>query len=214
MSVVGVADVGVEDRPRRARRGPRSGPSDASSSAAVNGTNVASGGRRRGTAHRTTPGDRRRRIVGHDAVRIGAGPVDLVDEDQGRDVEPLQGAEEQRRLRLDALDRRDDEDRAIEHAEDALDLGDEVGVAGRVDEVDREVADEERGDRGPDGDAAFALEVERVGLGGAGVDAADVVDRAGGEEESLGEGGLTGVDVGEDAEIERAHGTSCRARRW
>ena len=129
-------------------------------------------------------------------------------------MEPLEGAEQQRRLRLDALDRRDDEDRAVEDAEDAFDLGDEVGVAGRVDEVDREVADEERGDRGPDRDAAFALEVERVGLGGAGVDAADVVDGAGGVEESLGEGGLTGVDVGEDSEIERAHGASCRARRW
>ena len=129
-------------------------------------------------------------------------------------MEPLEGAEQQRRLRLDALDRGDDEDRAVEHAEDAFDLGDEVGVAGRVDEVDREVADEERGDRGPDRDAAFALEVERVGLGGAGVDAADVIDGAGGVEESLGEGGLTGVDVGEDSEIERAHGTSCLPRRW
>ena len=87
------------------------------------------------------------------------------------------------------------------------------GWPGRVDEVDREVADEERGDRGPDRDAAFALELERVGLGGAGVDAADVIDGAGGEEESLAEGGLTGVDVGEDSEIERAHGASCRARR-
>ena len=128
-------------------------------------------------------------------------------------MEPLKGAEQERRLGLDALDRRDDEDRAVEHAEDALDLGDEVRVAGCVDEVDREVADQERGDRGPDRDAAFALEVERVGLGGAGVDAADAVDGAGGEEESLGEGGLTGVDVREDAEIERAHGASCLPRR-
>ena len=165
------------------------------------------------TGHRD---DARRQPPGHrreDRVGIGAGPVDLVDEDQRRDVEPLEGAEQERRLRLDALDRRDDEDRAVEHAEDALDLRDEVGVARGVDEVDREVADEERGDRGPDRDAAFALEVERVGLGGAGVDAADVVDGAGGEEESLGEGCLTGVDVREDSEIERAHGASCRARR-
>ena len=161
-----------------------------------------------------SPGESRRAIASTTRVGVGAGPVDLVDEDQRRDVEPLERAEQERRLRLDALDRRDDEDRAVEHAEDALDLGDEVGVAGRVDEVDREVADEERGDRGPDRDAAFALEVERVGLGGAGVDAADVVDGAGGEEESLGEGGLTGVDVGEDSEIERAHGASCLARRW
>ena len=86
-------------------------------------------------------------------------------------------------------------------------------MTGGVDEVDREVADEERGDRGSDRDPAFALELERVGLGGAGVDAADVVDGAGGEEESLGEGGLTGVDVGEDSEIERANGASCLPRR-
>src|SRR4029077_9809807 len=112
------------------------------------------------------------------------------------------------------LDGRHDEDRRVEHAEDAFDLGDEVRVARRVDQVDREIADEERGDRGPDRDAAFALEVERVGLGGAGVDAADVIDRAGGIEQSLAEGGLTGVDVSEDPEIESAHGTSCLPRRW
>ena len=128
-------------------------------------------------------------------------------------MEPLQRPEQERRLGLDAFDRRDDEDRAVEDAEDAFDLGDEVRVAGRVDEVDREVADEERGDRGADRDPAFALELERVGLGGAGVDAADVVDGAGGVEESLAEGGLTGVDVGEDSEIERAHGASCLPRR-
>ena len=129
-------------------------------------------------------------------------------------MEPLERPEQERRLRLDALDRGDDEDRAIEDAEDALDLGDEVGMAGRVDQVDREVAHEERGDRGPDRDAAFALELERVGLGGAGVDAADVIDGAGGEEQSLAEGGLTGVDVSEDPEVESAHGTSCLPRRW
>ena len=151
--------------------------------------------------------------LGHDTVHVCPRAVDLVDEDQGRDVDPLQRAEQQRRLRLDALHRRDDEDRPVQDAKDAFDLGDEVGVAGRVDEVDREVAQEERGDRGPDGDAAFAFEIERVGLGRAGVDAADLVDGAGGEEEALGESGLTGVDVGEDAEVERAHGTSCRARR-
>src|SRR5205085_420022 len=85
-------------------------------------------------------------------------------------------------------------------------------VLGKRDDL--EIADQERGDRRPDRDPAFPLEVERVGLGGAGVDAADVVDGAGGEEETLGEGGLTGVDVREDAEIERAHGTSCLPRRW
>ena len=148
-----------------------------------------------------------------ETFRVGAGPVDLVDEDQRRDAESLERAEQERRLRLDALDRRDDQHRAVEHAEDAFDLGDEVRVAGSVDKVDREVTDQERGDRGPDRDAAFALELERVGLGGTGVDAPDAIDGAGGEEESLGEGGLTGVDVGEDTEIERTHGASCLPRR-
>ena len=160
--------------------------------------------------------DRRRQATRHgldDALGVRSGPVDLVDEEQRRDAEALEGPEQERRLGLDALDRRDDEDGAVEHAEDAFDLGDEVRVARRIDEVDRQVVDQERGDRGADRDAAFAFELEGVGLGGAGVDAADVIDRAGGEEESLAEGGLTGVDVGEDAEIERAHGTSCRARR-
>jgi hypothetical protein len=86
-------------------------------------------------------------------------------------------------------------------------------VAGRIDQVYCEVADAERSDRRADRDAALAFEFERIGLGGAGVDAADMVDRAGGEEESFGEGCLTGVYVGQDAQIERAHGASCRAGR-
>src|SRR5439155_11700289 len=94
-----------------------------------------------------------------------------------------------------------------------LDLRDEVGMAGRVDEVDREVAERERGDRGADRDPALAFELEGVGLGGAGVDRPEAIDRPGGEEESLGEGGLTGVDVSQDAEIERTHGTSCLPRK-
>ena len=187
----------------------------AARSASPDGTNAPS--RRPGA--RTVPiGDHAARepprIASTTASVVGAGAIDLVDEDQRRDAEPPQRAEEQRRLGLDALDRGDDEDRAVEDAEDALDLGDEVGVAGRVDEVDREVAEGERGDGRLDRDAALALELEGVGLGGAGVDAADAVDRAGVVEESLGEGGLTGVDVGQDSEIERTHGASCLPRRW
>ena len=76
------------------------------------------------------------------------------------------------------------------------------------------VVDRERGDRGLDRDAALALEIERVGLGGAFVDAADLVDDACGVEQALGEGGLTGVDVREDAEIQGAHWESCLPCRF
>ena len=117
-------------------------------------------------------------------------------------AQPPQRAHQHARLRLHALDRGDDEHRAVEHAEHPLDLGDEVRVAGRVDQVDGDVADDERDDRGLDRDAALALQRQRVGLGVAVVDAADLVDDAGGVEQPLGEGGLTGVDVRQDPQVQ------------
>ena len=135
------------------------------------------------------------------ALGARAGTIDLVHEDERRHAQPLERSLEDPRLGLDALDRGDHEHGAVEHAEHPLDLGDEVGVARRVDQVDGDVADLERDDGGLDRDAALALELEGVGLGGAGVDAAELVDDPGGVEEPLGEGGLTGVDVGEDAKI-------------
>ena len=59
-------------------------------------------------------------------------------------------------------------------------------------------------DRGLDRDAALPLERERVGLGGAGIDAADLVDDAGGVEQPLGESGLTGVYMRQDPQVERS----------
>ena len=63
-------------------------------------------------------------------------------------METLQGAHQDARLRLHALDAGEHEHRAVEHVEDALDLGDEVRVAGRVDQIDVQVAERERRDRG------------------------------------------------------------------
>ena len=111
--------------------------------------------------------------------------------------------QQERRLCLHALDRRDDEHGAVEHSEDALDLGDEVRVPGRVDEVDGDVADRERRYRRLDRDAALLLERERVGLRGAVVDAAELVDHAGGMQQPLGERCLTGVYMRQDSQVER-----------
>ena len=58
---------------------------------------------------------------------------------------------------------------------------------------------DERHDGGLDGDAALPLQRERVGLGVAVVDAAELVDDAGGVQQPLGQAGLTGVDVRQDA---------------
>ena len=147
------------------------------------------------------------------AALAGACPVDLVDEQQGGDAQPLQDPHQHPGLPLHAFDRGDDEDRPVEDAEGTLDLGDEVRVAGGVDQVDREVPECERDHGGLDGDAALPLEVEEVGAGAAVVHAADLVDDAGEEQEAFGEAGLTGVDVRQDAEVEGAQGRSGPSRR-
>ena len=142
-----------------------------------------------------------------DPLDVRAGPVDLVDEEDGRDADALQRPPDDDALGLDALDGGEHEHGRVEHAERALDLGDEVGVAGGVDEVDGEVASaaaqRERGDRRADGDAAASLEVERVGAGRPRVDAADGVGDARLVEEAFGQAGLAGINMRDDPEVER-----------
>ena len=135
-------------------------------------------------------------------VGVGAAAVDLVDEEQRRHPQPLQGPHQHHGLGLDTLDGGYHEHGAVEHREGAVHLGDEVRVTGGVDEVDREVAEREGDDGGADGDAAASLQLERVGLGGAVVDAPERVGHPGGEQQPLGERGLTGVDVRQDSEVQ------------
>ena len=141
-----------------------------------------------------------------------AAAVDLVHEDQRRDAQPLQRPHQHAGLRLHALDGRDHQHRAVEHAQHPLHLGDEVRVAGRVDQVDGDVVDDERHDGGLDRDAALPFQRQRVGLGAAVVDAADLVDDAGGVEQPLGQAGLTGVDMRQDPQVQRSHRASCPLR--
>jgi hypothetical protein len=156
--------------------------------------------------------DRRGQPLGdapQDAVGVGAAAVQLVHEQQGGDAQPLQRPHQQAGLRLHALHRGDDQHGAVEHAQDPFHLGDEVGVAGRVDQVDGDAVEHQRHHRGLDGDAALALQRQRVGLGAAVVDAADLADDTGGVEQPLGQGGLTGVYMCQDSQVQRAHEASC-----
>ena len=73
-----------------------------------------------------------------DAVELGADAVHLVDEAEPGDVVLGRLPPDGLALRLDPLDGREDDDRAVEDAERPLDLGGEVDVAGRVDDVDRD----------------------------------------------------------------------------
>ena len=114
-------------------------------------------------------------------------------------------AEHEARLRQRPLGGVDEQERAVGHLQDALDLAAEVGVAGRVDEVDLDVADADGDVLGQDGDAALALQV--VGVQDEAVLAADELvqllgaEQAGLPEHLIDQGGLAVVDVGDDGDV-------------
>ncbi len=59
---------------------------------------------------------------------------------------------------------------------------------------------------------AGAFEGEGVGLGAPAVDAPHPVENTGGEEQPLGEAGLTGVDVRQDPQVQQSSQASCPLR--
>ncbi len=138
------------------------------------------------------------------AERVGAGAVELVDEGEPRHVVAPHLAVDRHRLRLHAGDAAEHQDRAVEHAQAALDLDREIHVPGGVDDVDLVATPAAVGGGGLDRDAALALEVHAV-HGRADVVLAahlvDLVDPPGVVEDPLGQRGLARVDVGADADV-------------
>ena len=67
-------------------------------------------------------------------ARVGA--VDLVDDDDRLEAERERLAGDELGLRHRPFGGVDEQDDAVDHRQDALDLGAEIGVAGRVDDVD------------------------------------------------------------------------------
>ena len=112
------------------------------------------------------------------------------------------------RLRHRAFDRVDEQQHAVDHAEHALDLAAEVGVAGRVDDVDVMPVVVDRAVLGEDRDAALALEVVAVHhpLG----DVLVLGKRAGLDQELVDQRGLAVVDVGDDGDVAEV-AARCRA---
>ena len=139
------------------------------------------------------------RLHGGEEVRAGA--VHLVDERDARHLVLVGLPPDRLGLRLDAGDRVEHGDRAVEDAEAALHLDREVHVPGRIDDVDPMVAPE-RGRRGRrDRDAALLLLRHPVHRRGALVDLAHLVGAAGVVEDPLGRRRLARVDVGHDPDV-------------
>ena len=137
----------------------------------------------------------------HALVEVGADAVHLVDVGDPRHVVLVGLAPDGLRLRLDAGDRVEQRDRAVEHAQRALDLDREVDVPGRVDDVDAMVLPLRGGGGGGDRDAALLLLLHPVHHGRALVDLADLVGAPGVVEDALGRRRLTGVDVRHDPDV-------------
>ena len=139
-------------------------------------------------------------------ARVGA--VDLVDHDDRPQAQRQRLAGDELGLRHRPFGGVDQQDDAVDHGEDALDLGAEIGVAGRVDDVDvgdgaGRVRPFDRGAFGEDGDPALLLEVVRIHRPL--LDALVVAEGAGLAEQLVDEGRLAVVDVRDDRDVAQVH---------
>ena len=137
----------------------------------------------------------------HALLEVGADAVHLVDVGDPRDVVLVGLAPDGLGLGLDAGDRVEQRDRAVEHAQRALHLDGEVDVAGGVDDVDPVALPLRGGGGRGDRDAPLLLLLHPVHHGGALVDLADLVGATGVVEDALGRRRLTGVDVRHDPDV-------------
>ena len=147
-------------------------------------------------------GEQVEHLVDHFDV-AGVRTVDLVDDDDRPQTDLQCLADDELGLRHRPLGGVDEHDRRIHHRQDAFDLTAEVGVSGRVDDVDAGAMPVDRGRLGQDGNAAFLFEV--VGIHGALGDALVVAEGAGLFQELVDEGGFPMVDMRDDRDIAEVH---------
>ena len=125
--------------------------------------------------------------------------VDLVDHEDHRELVLERLAQHEARLRQRALGRVDQQQHAVDHLQPALHLAAEVGVAGRVDDVELDAVVTDRGVLREDRDALLALEIHRVHH--AVVDVLVLAERAGLPEHGVHQRGLAVIDVGDDRDV-------------
>ncbi len=136
-----------------------------------------------------------------DGPIVGADAVKLVDQTDARHPVAVGLTPDRFALRLHPLDGAEDGHRAVEHPQGALHFDGEIDMPGGVDEVDPQLPPVTAGAGGGDGDAALLLLIHPVHGRRAVMDLAHAVDLAAVEENPLGNRGLAGVDMGDDADI-------------
>ena len=134
-------------------------------------------------------------------ARIGA--VDLVDDDDRLETQGERLAGDELGLRHRTFSCVDQQDDAVDHAEDSLHLGAEVGVAWRVDDVDVRAVPINRSALGEDCDPPLLLEVVRIHRPL--LDALIVAEGAGLAEELVDKRRFAVIDVGDDRDVTQIH---------
>ena len=137
-------------------------------------------------------------LVNHPG-RSAAGPVDLVDHDDRPQALGECFARDEARLRHRAFDRVDQQQHAIDHGQHALDLAAEIGVPGRIDDVDACAAVFDGTVLRQDSDATLALDV--VGIQDALAEALVGGEGPGLLEQAVDECRLAVVDVRDDGDV-------------
>ena len=107
-------------------------------------------------------------------------------------------------LRLNALDRGDDDHGEIHRADGALHLGGKVAVPRGVDDIYLSFPPLKQSGGGADRDAAPAFKIHKIGMGAAVIHTPQRTDGAGPEEHLLRQRRLSAVDMGQDADRQRA----------
>ena len=139
----------------------------------------------------------------HHFRNAGIRTIDLIDGDNRFQADFERLAHHKFGLWHRAFGRVHQHDRAIHHGENALHLTAEIGVAGRVDDVDADVLVDNRGGLGQNGDAAFFFKI--VGVHHAFRDALVVTERTGLAQQLIHKGGLAVVNMGDDGDITHFH---------
>ncbi len=134
-------------------------------------------------------------------LEVGTHLVHLVDEANAGNTVLIGLTPDGFRLRLDAMHGIEHGTGAIEYAQRALYLGGEVHVAGGIDNVDANIFPDAGGRGRGDGDAALLLLRHPIHRRGAFMDLTNAVRASRIEQDALRGGGLTGIDVGHDADI-------------
>ena len=132
----------------------------------------------------------------HDHRRPRIRPIHLVDHHDGLEADLERLGHDELGLRQRTLGGVHQDQRPVHHIEDALHLAAEIGVAGRVDDVDAGAVPVDRGHLGENGDAAFALQV--VGIHRALRHPLVLAEGAGLLQQPVDQSGLAMVDVGDD----------------